>query len=199
MATAFGKTFDRIAPILMGDLIEELDLTENQAAGFVGNFGHESGLVSGQQEGKPSGTTAPIRGSKGGVDWAQWTASRRTDFANFVEAGNLPYPAYRTSLDFVLHELKGKEKAALAKVKQTRTLKGAVQAVQDNYERPGVKATQSRIDHAERALALYRASVPPVGPIEKPTVETLARDFAALSKTVADLAVQVAKLTQEQA
>lgn len=195
---AFGKTFDRIAPLLMADLIKELGLTENQAAGVVGNFGHESGLVSGQQEGRSVGAIAPIRGLKGGIDWAQWTATRRTDFANFVEANNLPYPAYRTSLDFVLHELKGKEKAALAKVRQTKTLKGAVQAVQDNYERPGVKATQSRLDHAERALALYRASTPPQTPVEKPTLETLARDFVALSKTVADLAVQVAKLVQEQ-
>jgi hypothetical protein len=199
IAMAFGKTFDRVAPILMGDLIEELGLTENQAAGFVGNFGHESGLVSGQQEGKPIGVTAPIRGSKGGIDWAQWTASRRTDFANFVEANNLPYPTYRTSLDFVEHELRGKEKAALAKVRQTRTLTGAVQAVQDNYERQGVKATPSRIAHAERALALYRASTPPVGPVEEVTVATLQRDLAALSQTVADLAVEVAKLRQEQA
>lgn len=194
---AFGKTFDRIAPILMADLIKELGLTEEQAAGFVGNFGHESGLVSGQQESKPIGVTAPIRGSKGGVDWAQWTASRRTDFAEFVEANHLFYPAYRTSLDFVLHELKGKEKTALAKVRQTKTLKGAVQAVQDNYERPGVKATQSRIDHAERALALYREAVKP--PIVGPTIDSLARDLAALSKAVADLTVEVARLTKGQA
>jgi hypothetical protein len=197
MATAFGKTFERIAPILMADLIKELSLTEEQAAGFVGNFGHESGLVSGQQEGKPIGVTAPIRGSKGGVDWAQFTASRRTDFAEFVEANDLPYPAYRTSLDFVLHELKGKEKAALAKVRQTKTLNGAVQAVQDNYERPGVKATQSRIDHAERALALYHEAIKP--PIGGTTLADLAKTVAGLSQTVADLAVQVAKLTQDQA
>ena len=197
------STFERIAPILMGDLIKVLGLTPNQAAGFVGNFGHESGLVSGQQEGKPIGTTAPIRGSSGGVDWPQCTGSRRTAFANFVEANGLPYPSYRASLAFVLHGPATTEKAALAKVRLTKTLTGAVQAVQDNYERPGVKATQSRIAHAKRALDLYRASTPPSPPIEKPPVEevtlvTLQRDLAALSQTVADLAVQVAKLSEGQ-
>ena len=112
-----------------------------------------------------------------------------------MEAKGLPYPSYRASLAFVLHELATTEAAALAKVKQTKTLIGAVQAVQDNYERPGVKATPSRIAHAKRALELYKPSPPPV---EEVTLATLQRDLAALSKTVADLAVQVAKLSDQR-
>lgn len=185
---AFGKTFERVAPILMGDLIKALGLTINQAAGFAGNFGHESGLVSGQQEGKPIGTTAPIRGRKGGIDWAQWTASRRTDFAEFVDRNGLPYPSYKASLAFVLHELMTTEKKALTEVKKTRTLLGAVQAVQDHYERPGVEATQSRHDHAKRALELYEAGPKPVEGITlEETVTMLARDLAALTERVAKL------------
>jgi hypothetical protein len=90
---AFHKTFDRIAPILMADFIKTFDLTPEQAAGFVGNFGAESSLISGQQEGKPLGTTETIRGHTGGIDWPQWTASRRTAFAKFVESKKLPYPS----------------------------------------------------------------------------------------------------------
>lgn len=195
----FGQTFERIAPILMGDLIKSLELTPNQAAGFCGNFGHESGLVSGQQEGWPIGSTARIRGLKGGIDWAQWTANRRTDFAEFVDRNGLPYPSYKASLAFVLHELKTTEKKALAEVRKTKTLEGATQAVQDHYERPGVKATQSRIDHAKRALELYEAGPKADGGV---TVEerflALERSVAALSRTVTDLAVQVAKLAEDQ-
>lgn len=196
---AFGKTFDRIAPILMADFVKEFGLTPVQAAGFVGNFGHESGLVSGQQEGKPIGTTAPIRGLKGGVDWPQWTASRRIAFAEFVESKGLPYPSYQASWEFVKRELTTTHKHALVQVKKTKSIPAAVETAEAHYERAGVKSMPSRIAHAERALSLYNAATPPPAPIEKPTVETLTRDLAALSKTVADLAVQVAKLTDERA
>src|SRR5215204_4507142 len=109
-----GKTFDRVAPILMGDLIKNLGLTENQAAGFVGNLGHENGLVSGQQEGWGIGNVIAdidkVLNYDGGIDWAQWTGKsstnrRRKDFVEFVKARNLPYPSYQASLEFVLHEL----------------------------------------------------------------------------------------------
>lgn len=191
---AFSKTFERVAPILMGDFIKEFGLTPVQAAGFVGNFGHESGLVSGQQEGRPLGTIAPIRGFKGGIDWPQWTASRRIAFAEFVEERGLPYPSYKTSWEFVKHELRTTHKHALEQVRKTTTLEAAVETAEAHFEKAGVKHMDSRLAHAERALALYRASLPPPEPIEEVTVETLQRDIAALSKQVADLTVQVAKL-----
>jgi hypothetical protein len=193
---AFSKTFERVAPILMGDFIKEFGLTPEQAAGFVGNFGHESGLVSGQQEGKPLGTVYAIRGSKGGIDWPQWTADRRIAFAEFVESRGLPYPSYKASWEFVKHELKTTHKHALEQVRKTTSLEAAVETAEAHYEKSGVKHMASRIAHAERALELYRA-VPPLEPVEEVTVATLQRDLVALSKRVSDLTVQVAKLQQE--
>jgi hypothetical protein len=40
-----NKVFDQLAARAMRDLMRELDLTDVQAAGIVGNFGHESGLI----------------------------------------------------------------------------------------------------------------------------------------------------------
>lgn len=195
---AFHKTFDRIAPILMADFIKTFNLTPEQAAGFVGNFGAESSLISGQQEGKPLGTTETIRGHTGGIDWPQWTASRRTAFAKFVESKKLPYPSYEASWAFVQQELRTTHKHALDQVRKTTTLKAAVETAEGHYEKAGVKNWAARQSHAARALDLYLASLPPIEPpIEQPTVVTLQRDLAALSRTVADLAVQVAKLTKE--
>lgn len=201
----FGKTFERIAPILMKDLIEEFDLTPEQASGFPGNFGPESGLVSGQQEGKPIGTTYPIEGFKGGIDWPQWTGQRpgerRRLFGEFVAERGLPYPSYQASWEFLKHELQTSHKHVIDKVKKTKTAKAAAETVGYWFERfkgyeqiEGNPNYANRVKHAERALALYRASLPSPEPIEEVTVATLQRDLVALSKQVADLTVQVAKL-----
>jgi hypothetical protein len=200
---AFGKTFERIAPILMADLIKEFGLTPEQASGFPGNFGAESGLVSGQQEGKPIGTTAPIRGQKGGIDWAQWTADRRIAFAEFVEKNKLPYPSYQASWEFLKHELKTTHKHVIEQVKKTKDAKAAAETVGYHFEKfkgyeqiVGNANYANRIKHASRALNLYKAAGPPSPPPDGETFATQ-RDLAALSKTVADLAVQVAKLTKQ--
>lgn len=189
---AFGKTFERIAPILMDDLIREFGLTPEQASGFPGNFGPESGLVSGQQEGKPIGTVYPIRGHRGGIDWAQWTGQepgeRRRAFGDFVEANRLPYPSYKASWEYLKHELKTTHKHVIDMVRRTKTAKASAETVAYHFERfKGYQNLNSpnyrnRIAHAERALALYRAkksvSLPdptpspqpiPVNPMPAPT------------------------------
>lgn len=193
MASAFGKTFERIAPVLMADLIEEFGLTDFQAAGFVGNFGAESGLVSGQQEGEPIGTVRPIRGRKGGIDWPQWTASRRIAFAEFVESRGLPYPSYQASWEFVKHELKTTHAKAIEQVKKTTTVRAAAETAEAAYEKAGIKRMAERIRHALRALALYRASLTAEPPTEKVTLDTLAAAVAALSRRVTDLETKNAK------
>lgn len=165
MASAFGKTFTRIAPILMNDFIKELGLIPVQAAGFVGNFGAESGLVSGQQEGKPIGTVYPIRGFNGGIDWPQWTGwgqgGRRKAFAEFVESQGLPYPSYKASWEFVKHELRTSHAKALRQVKLTTSVKAAAETAEAYYEIAGIKRMGSRIQAAEEALRLWKASSQP--------------------------------------
>lgn len=213
----FGKVFQRVAPILIGDLVREFKLTPEQAAGFPGNFGPESGLVSGQQEGKPIGVTGPARGPRGGVDWAQWTGDRRVAFAEFIEERELPYPSYEASWEYLKHELYTSHAYVIDRVRKTRTAKTSAETVGYHFEKfrgyeqiDGNENYENRVKHAEAALALYKASNPP--PIDEPIEATLAdkmiavieqntstniefkNAFAALTRTISDLTVQVAKM-----
>jgi hypothetical protein len=139
--------------------MRELQITPQQAAGIVGNFGQESGLISGRQEGtKASDGPYPILGHKGGIDWAQWTADRRRHFAQWVEEREMTYPSYEASLGFVLHELRGLEAKALRQLRLTKTAKAAAETFEHLYERAGVKAWPQRVAFAERALKLWLAS-----------------------------------------
>lgn len=182
-----ATVFQNLAPRVVSDLMRELGLTDVQAAGFVGNFGAESGLISGRQEGTSATSRPyPIRGFKGGIDWPQWTASRRTAFADWVEATGTKYPSYEASLGFVLHELRTTHKHAVAQVKKTRTVKAAAETAEAHYEMAGIKNMGVRIAMAQQALDLYRASpyakkepvpvpTPPVpGPLPdaKPTLQS---------------------------
>jgi hypothetical protein len=140
--------------------MRELGITVQQAAGIVGNFGAESGLISGRQEGTKESDRplTTILGRTGGIDWAQWTADRRRAFAKFVEEKGLPFPSYETSLAFVLHELRGPEAKALRQLKLTTTAKAAAETFEHFYERAGVKNYPARIAYANRAVQLWLAS-----------------------------------------
>lgn len=186
-----ASAFDNQAAKMVADLVRDLKLTPEQASGIVGNGGAESGLKAIQEKNPTSG--------RGGYGFFQWTGPRRTAFEAWCKAQGLKQDSYEANYGFLVHELKTTEKKALARLRLTKTAKAAAETFEDAYERAGVKAWATRVRMAERALALYKASQPPPQPIEKPTVETVTRDLAALSKTVADLAVQVAKLTEAQA
>lgn len=197
MAREYHKTFVRVAPILVQDFIDEFKLAPFQACGFVGNFGHESSLISGQQEGKPLGTTAPIRGPKGGIDLPQWTGygkgGRRELFADFVEDNNLPYPSYKASWEFIKHELKGSHKHALEAVRKTTTLKAAVETAGFHYEKFagyenfGSANYKVRTEYAQRALELWEARQSPTALV---TVEMLQQQIDELAARVTVLEKQ---------
>lgn len=186
MATAF----DNLCVRVIKDLMRDLDLTPEQAAGIVGNAGAESGLKAIQEANPTSG--------RGGFGWFQWTGPRRTAFEKWVKAQGFKQDSYEANYGFLLQELMTSEKDALRRLKLTTTAKAAAETFEASYERAGVKAWPARVKFAERALALYKASPPPPPPVEIVTLATLQRDLAALSKTVANLAVQVAKLQAEK-
>jgi hypothetical protein len=157
------KTFDSLAARLMGDLMRELNLTDVQAAGIVGNFGHESGLISGRQQGtSEAAKPKPVMNKdgsqpRGGIDWPQWDGVRRKAFSKWIKKTGANYPSYECSLGFVLHELRETpEKAAVPALKKCTTLKAATETFEKKYERAGVKAYPKRIEMADRALRLYR-------------------------------------------
>lgn len=198
MATAF----DNLAPRMIADLVRDLGLTAEQAAGIVGNGGAESGLKAVQE-------ARPISG-RGGYGYFQWTGPRRVAFEAWVKAKGFKQDSYEANYGFLLQELRTTHKKVLTYLKKTKTAKAAAETFGYHFEKfagferiEGNPNYATRVKLAERALALYKASappptpVPPPPPIEEVTITTLQRDLAALSKTVADLAVQVAKLSKE--
>jgi hypothetical protein len=156
-----GKTFDKLAPQVMRDFMAEFDLKDFQAAGILGNLGHESGLISGRQQGtSETAPPAPIMrkdGSqpKGGIDWPQWDGVRRKEFDKWVKKTKTDYPSYEASYGFMRHELRGPEKRAIPALKKTTSLETATKSFEKTYERAGVKAYDERVKWAKRALRLY--------------------------------------------
>jgi hypothetical protein len=152
--------FAEYAPRIMRDLIAEpgFGFGVYDAAAIVGNAGHESGGLEKMQEIAPV-----VKGSRGGYGWFQWTGPRRRAFEKWAKAKGLSVDSYEANYGFLVHELRGPEKSAVAKTKAAKTLDAKVKAFELAYERAGVKHYPSRNRWARRALELYEADE---GPIE---------------------------------
>jgi hypothetical protein len=143
-----GSTFATKAPGIMAQLQKDFGLTKEQAAGIVGNLGHESGGFQKMQELNPRG------GGRGGFGWAQWTGPRRKAFEAWSAANGLDPRSDAANYGFLRHELMGSERGALAAVRGQSTAQGATVAFERSYERAGVKHYGSRMAYADRALSL---------------------------------------------
>src|SRR4029077_458178 len=139
-------------------MMSEYGLTKDQATGFVGTLGYESGNFKTLQEGKPA-----VAGRRGGFGYAQWTdtgpgSRRRTDFERYAAANNLDPNSYEANQGFIDQELKGKYAPALDAIRQTSNVADAAKATLVHYEGMpdtpeiravgGVPATQQHIDRA---------------------------------------------------
>lgn len=149
----FAAECARLGPRLMRDL----GLTEVQAAGLLGNLGHESGGFRHLQE------IAPARaGSRGGWGLAQWTGPRRVAMEAWCRAHGLDPASPEAGYGYLCAELRTTEAAALAALRATATLDDATAVVCRRFERPGIVALPSRLAWARRARAALRGVT--VGP-----------------------------------
>ncbi|MGA0595597.1 phage tail tip lysozyme [Enterovirga sp. CN4-39] len=178
MTPAFKERVEKFGPRFKTDL----GLTNLQVAGMFGNFAVETGEFKYMQEIAPV-----VKGSKGGRGWAQWTGytknnPRRKNFEEWCAAKGLNPDHDEANYGFVVHELRGSEKAALAALKRTKTLDTAAETFMKKYERPGVPHLQKRKDYALEALHVLEAvvGVEAAGkaatapkPIEAPKVQTV--------------------------
>ncbi len=143
--------FDKKSPQIMSRLMADFGLSREQAAGIVGNLGHESGAFNHHQE------VNPVGGGRGGAGWAQWTdtkgSPRRTNFGNWAQRNSLDPKSDEASYGF-LTRADPEFARALAAVKREKTTQGAMVAFEKTFERAGVKAYGSRMGFANRALAL---------------------------------------------
>lgn len=145
--------FDAQASVYMGRLQQDYDLTPDQAAGILGNLGHESaGLQAGIQEKNPRG------GGRGGLGWAQWTGPRRKQFEAYLRSTGQQANNPEANYGFLRHELDGAYRSSINAVKKTDNYRDATIAFENSYERAGVKAYGSRLGYAKRALAVAGAS-----------------------------------------
>lgn len=149
--------FRNVVPGFMAKLLRdfpELDVLD--AAAIFGNAGHESKGLTDDQEDKPV-----IAGSKGGLNWMQWTGPRRRAFEAYCKRNGLDPNSDKAAYKYLYLELKGlegSEKNAVKAVIAAGTLEEKVKAFERAYLRAGVKHYPSRLVWAERALEAWNAS-----------------------------------------
>ena len=150
------RVFDGACRRLGPRLMRDLGLTEIQAAGLLGNLGHESGGFRDLQEIAPA-----VPGSRGGWGLAQWTGPRRAAMEAWCRAHGLDPAAPEASYGYLCAELRTSEAPALAALRRAATLDAATEAVCRRFERPGIVALPSRLAWAHRALAALRGDDAP--------------------------------------
>ncbi|KLK94145.1 hypothetical protein AA309_05455 [Microvirga vignae] len=137
------------APRIMALLMKDFGFEDFQAAGILGNLGHETAGFRLLQEVRP-------RSGRGGYGWAQWTGSRRVAFEEFCLRQGLQPSSDEANYGFLRHELTNtSERKAVPAVRATRSLKEAVRVFQEEYERAGVINYKSREAWAGRALEAF--------------------------------------------
>jgi len=126
------------------DHLVKQGLTPAQAAGVVGNLVQESSLNSGA-----------YNKSEGSYGLAQWRKERLADLTSFAASKGKDIGDPKTQLDFIMHELKGKEKKAGQMLFASKTAEEAANNFGTYYERPKtVEATRAK--YASKALAEYK-------------------------------------------
>lgn len=130
-------------------------LTDEQAAGIVGNLDHEGGMNPAQHQ---------IGGGPGrGI--GQWSVGERWDTTpgdNVVDyaakLGESP-TSLHAQLEFTWYELNKFGYLGLKQLKSAKTVEQATTTFQDKYERPNRKlaGTADRLAHAKAALAAFGA------------------------------------------
>lgn len=135
--------------------MRELDLTDIQAAGLLGNLGHETGGFAHLQEVSPS-----VPGSPGGWGIAQWTGPRRRAMEAWCHAQGLDPASEAANEGYLCAELSTGEARALLALRHARTLEQATEVFCRLFERPGIVALPDRLVWARRALGAIRSILP---------------------------------------
>jgi hypothetical protein len=157
-----GTSFGQKAPGIMKRLMEDFGFTKEQAAGVMGNLGHESGGLQQMQE------LNPTRG-RGGWGWAQWTGPRRRAFETWAAEKGLDPSSDEANYGFMKRELETTHKSVVGAVKGTQSSSDAMRIFEDGYEGAGVKNYGSRQRWTDRALKAFDAA-----PAQEPVAQSAA-------------------------
>jgi Phage tail lysozyme len=147
-ALASGGDFSTTAASVIPRLSQDLGITPQQAAGIVGQLGHESEGLKAINERRPT-----VPGSRGGFGWAQWTGPRRVAFERWAKGKGLSVTDPEANYGFLLHELKETpEGRVLARLRQAPDAITAGRVFTKGFLRPGVVNQASRDAWTNRAL-----------------------------------------------
>ena len=132
---------------VMTRMMQEFGLTVEQAAGIAGNIGHESAF------------NANARNPKNGMyGLAQWDTRRRANFKKAI-GRDIHGSSFDQQLDFLVHELKTTESAAIDAIKKTTTVSGAAASFERNFERANGSGMADRKKRANQYLKNFSGTV----------------------------------------
>ncbi len=158
--SAIGPMGDMVSEI-GNRLMQDYQLTANQAAGILGNFAVEAAAFSTLQQG---GTQAPY----GGWGWAQWTDRRRRQFEAYAAAYGLDPSSFAANYGYLTRD--PEFPAAIDAVRATTTPEEASTAFHDAFERAPNPNLPRRANYADQfAVQLSQQQPGPVfGPKDYP-------------------------------
>ncbi len=162
--------FEQKAPGIMAALIRDLGMADYQAAGVLGNIGHECGGFTDLVQG---GAMVPNDMSGNAVGWPQWDGVRKRDFLAWCVKQGLDFRSDEANYRYLVLELRGPERAALNALLRTRTLTEATDVFEAKFERAGVPALASRRRWAKKASDAYATSDkrPLIVPLPPPVLQ----------------------------
>ncbi|RJF87181.1 hypothetical protein D3874_09200 [Oleomonas cavernae] len=135
----------------MHNLMADFELNQVQAAGVLGNIGHEcNGFRNLHEIGQPEG--------KGGYGWAQWTGPRRKSFFAWCDKNALDWKTDFANYGYLKHELVHEYKSTISAVLKTKALGDAVAAFEKNFEKAGTPNYKSREAWGQEALDAFNAA-----------------------------------------
>jgi hypothetical protein len=148
------QTFRAKAPGIMAQLMRDFPISVEDAAAILGNAGHESKGLTDDQEDNPT-----VPGSRGGLNWMQWTGPRRRAMEAYCARNRLDPSSDEAAYKWLFLELKGiegSEGKAIAKTVAAKGLDAKVEAFEKAFLRAGIKHYPSRKIWAAKALDAWR-------------------------------------------
>ncbi len=130
------------APEIMSKLMADFGLKDFQAAGVLGNIGHECNGFNTMQEKLKN----PPPGFEGGFGWCQWTnPGRRDDFFKFCKEQGLDPTSDAANYGNLKRELQSTHASSIEALKPTADIGNAVRVFEAKFE----KAKEGK-EHFER-------------------------------------------------
>ena len=146
-----NHVFVNKAPRIMRGLMVRYGLKDFQAAGVLGNIGHEcAGFLSMHEIGQAPG--------RGGYGWCMWTASRREKFFSWCKLRKLDWRLDAANEGYLYAELDDEFRHVIDHLRNAADVDDATEIFEREFEMAGVVGMSSRLTWAHAALNAFRAS-----------------------------------------